>query len=77
MVVGGLPASCEDHADKVANMACSMLDAVTQVYSPVDAQPIKVRRTNNDYLYYQFAATSLSPQLLSDNVHFFQHNIEV
>ena len=45
MVVGGLPTSCDDHADKVANMACSMLDAVTQVHSPVDSQPIKVRIT--------------------------------
>lgn len=42
MVVGGLPNSCADHAEKVANMACSMLDAVTQVHSPVDSQPIKV-----------------------------------
>ena len=58
MVVGGLPTSCEDHADKVANMACSMLDAVTQVHSPVDAQPIKVRRTDNDYFHYQVAAPS-------------------
>lgn len=43
MVVGGLPTSCDDHAEKVANMACSMLDVVTQVYSPVDSQPIKVQ----------------------------------
>ena len=42
MVVGGLPNSCEDHAERVANMACSMLDAVSKVYSPVDSQPIKV-----------------------------------
>lgn len=42
MVVGGLPNSCNDHAEKVANMACSMLDVVTQVYSPVDSEPIKV-----------------------------------
>eukprot|EP00794_Sanderia_malayensis_P006990 gene6990-7775_t len=43
MVVGGLPNPCDDHAEKVANMACIMLHAVNNVYSPVDCQPIKVR----------------------------------
>ncbi len=42
MVVGGLPNSCDDHAERVAKMACGMLDVVTNVYSPVDCQPIKV-----------------------------------
>ena len=42
MVVGGLPTPCSDHAERVASMACSMLEAVRDVHSPVDSEPIRV-----------------------------------
>lgn len=42
MVVGGLPKPCDNHAEKVAHMACSMMEASVKVLSPVDKTPLKV-----------------------------------
>lgn len=42
MVVGGLPHPCENHAQKVVNMGCSMMEATNAVHSPVDKNPITV-----------------------------------
>ena len=42
MVVGGLPKPCDNHAEKVAHMACSMMEASRKVLSPVDKTPLKV-----------------------------------
>lgn len=42
MVVGGLPKPCDNHAEKVAHMACSMMEASRKVLSPVDRTPLKV-----------------------------------
>ena len=42
MVVGGLPKPCDNHAEKVAHMACSMMEASQKVLSPVDKTPLKV-----------------------------------
>lgn len=42
MVVGGLPKPCDNHAEKVAYMALSMMEAARKVLSPVDKEPIKV-----------------------------------
>ena len=42
MVVGGLPTPCDNHAEKVAHMGCSMMEAGQKVLSPVDGLPIKV-----------------------------------
>ncbi|XP_068701770.1 guanylate cyclase soluble subunit beta-1-like isoform X4 [Montipora foliosa] len=43
MVVGGLPKPCDNHAEKVAHMACAMMEAAQKVLSPVDKEPIKIR----------------------------------
>lgn len=43
MVVGGLPKPCDNHAEKVAHMACTMMEASQKVLSPVDKQPLKIR----------------------------------
>ncbi|KAJ7327754.1 hypothetical protein OS493_026633 [Desmophyllum pertusum] len=43
MVVGGLPKPCDNHAEKVAHMACSMMEASRKVLSPVDKTPLKIR----------------------------------
>ena len=45
MVVGGLPKPCENHAEKVAHMACNMMEASRKVLSPVDKTPLKVMIT--------------------------------
>ena len=42
MVVGGLPKPCDNHAEKVANMALGMMEAAEKVLSPVDKKPLKV-----------------------------------
>jgi len=42
MVVGGLPKPSDNHAEKVAHMACSMMEAAQKVLSPVDKTPLKV-----------------------------------
>jgi guanylate cyclase soluble subunit beta len=42
MVVGGLPHPCDNHAQKVVTMGCSMMEATDAVHSPVDKHPIKV-----------------------------------
>ena len=42
MVVGGLPKPCDNHAEKVAHMGCSMMEASRKVLSPVDRTPLKV-----------------------------------
>ena len=42
MVVGGLPKPCDNHAQKVAHMAISMMEASEKVLSPVDKTPLKV-----------------------------------
>ena len=42
MVVGGLPKPCDNHAEKVAHMACAMMEASQKVLSPVDRTPLKV-----------------------------------
>lgn len=47
MVVGGLPKPCDNHAEKVAHMACSMMEASVKVLSPVDKTPLKVNLLNN------------------------------
>ncbi|KAL9973489.1 hypothetical protein ACROYT_G019957 [Oculina patagonica] len=43
MVVGGLPKPCDNHAEKVAHMACSMMEASEKVLSPVDKTPLRIR----------------------------------
>ncbi|KAK3739118.1 hypothetical protein QZH41_010529, partial [Actinostola sp. cb2023] len=43
MVVGGLPHPCDNHADRVVSMGCSMMEATESVHSPVDKSPIKIR----------------------------------
>ena len=51
MVVGGLPKPCDNHAEKVAYMALSMMEAARKVLSPVDKEPIKVsERTRFPFL---------------------------
>lgn len=51
MVVGGLPKPCDNHAEKVAHMALSMMEAARKVLSPVDKEPIKVpERTRFPFL---------------------------
>ena len=43
MVVGGLPKPCDNHAERVLNMAFGMMDASVKVISPADKEPLKVK----------------------------------
>lgn len=52
MVVGGLPKPCDNHAEKVAHMACSMMEASQKVLSPVDKTPLKVLTNAQNPLDY-------------------------
>ncbi len=45
MVVGGLHAFTEHHADHVVSMAFGMLQVAQNVASPADLKPIKVSQT--------------------------------
>lgn len=42
MVVGGLPTPCDNHAERVLNMAFGMMEASIKVLSPADRMPLKV-----------------------------------
>ena len=42
MVVGGLPTPCDNHAERVLNMAFGMMEASIKVLSPADKMPLKV-----------------------------------
>lgn len=43
MVVGGLPKPCDNHAERVLNMAFGMMEASLKVIAPSDKLPLKIR----------------------------------
>ena len=43
LVLSGLPAACEDHADRLAAFAVDMLAASREVLSPLTGEPLEIR----------------------------------
>lgn len=49
MVVGGLPTPCDNHAERVLNMALGMMEASMKVISPADKLPLKVLNEGKEF----------------------------
>ena len=66
MVVGGLPKPCDNHAEKVANMALGMMEAAEKVLSPVDKKPLKVSFWNVEKKETNFLGFQISTHFVQE-----------